>query len=392
MRGFFSQLAVAGNAEQMLPRCGACGLYKVCKTPKFAVAGKGRRKVLLVGDAPSASDDAKGKLLAGEGGRMLRASLTSLGIDVGRDVWVTNALICYPGASGATDAQVGYCRPNLTKALRELRPQVVVTLGRVALSSLLMSYWGNVGELARWVGWQIPMPAYWLCPTYNPDVVLKSNNDMMRRMFKEDLQRAFDITEAPPAKVDYESQVEKLLDEREVVRNLQAIDHDGGWVAFDYETNCLKPEYVGAKVVSAAVSNGRRTIAYPWTPRTANATRHFLHSPSTKKIASNLKFEERWTRFLFGSGVTNWGWDTMLAAHVLDSREGITGLKFQALVQLGVAAYNTTVEPYLLSVNRGHFNRVAQIEVGELLRYNGLDAVLEWQLAKRQRRQMGYLK
>jgi hypothetical protein len=160
-------------------------------------------------------------------------------------------------------------------------------------------------------------------------------------------------------------------------------------VAVDYETNCIKPEWPKARLVSCAVSNGERTISYPWTEKTKTATGILLHSSSTQKIASNLKMEERWTIKEFGHGVINWGWDTMLAAHCLDNRTGICSLKFQALVQFGLPNYNLHIEPYLKS-SHGPYNRITEIDLRQLLLYGGMDAILEYLLAMKQRKAMGF--
>jgi len=99
--------------------------------------------------------------------------------------------------------------------------------------------------------------------------------------------------------------------------------------------------------------------------------------------------EERWTLKKFGHGATNWGWDTMLASHCLDNRPGICSLKFQSLVRLGVPSYNDKIEPYLVN-QKGPYNRIHEIDMKDLLLYGGIDSVLEYRLAMKQRHDMGY--
>jgi len=111
-----------------------------------------------------------------------------------------------------------------------------------------------------------------------------------------------------------------------------------------------------------------------------------LLKSSIGKIASNLKFEERWTRYFLKHRVRNWDWDTMLAAHVLNNATGITGLKFQAFVQLGQSQYDKHIEPYLKSSKGQHLNRIREIPLKDLLVYNGMDSFLEIKLATLQKR------
>ena len=104
-----------------------------------------------------------------------------------------------------------------------------------------------------------------------------------------------------------------------------------------------------------------------------------------KKIASNLKFEERWTRAKLGHGVVGWHWDTMLAAHLIDNRPHITSIKFQAFVLLGVADYSSHVEEFLKPIGDSDYNRVEEMNEEDLLLYNGLDSLLEFKVMKKQK-------
>jgi len=160
-------------------------------------------------------------------------------------------------------------------------------------------------------------------------------------------------------------------------------------IAFDYETNCLKPEYKGAEIKSCSVCwGGKTTIAYPWKGEAIDATIELLKAPHAK-IASNLKFEHRWSKKILGIKVKNWMWDTMIASHVIDNRPGITSLKFQAFVLLGQGNYNRHIEPYLESKKGEHLNNIQEIEIEDLLLYNGLDSLLEYKVAVNQMRRLG---
>lgn len=353
--------------------------------------GDGKRGVLVVGESPGANEDEMGRPFVGKAGQFLRDCLDEIDVDLDQDAWTTNALICHPpGNKTPDDKQISYCRPNLLNAIRLYEPRVIVTLGRSALVSVLDSYWkSDVGPLERWVGWRIPLESHWVCPTYHPSYLLRMRNQLMDRLFVKHLKVAFAIDRDPPKLPIWEEEVELIYDDKEIVRALREMNDAGGFVAVDYETNCLKPEWEDARVFSCAVSNGKRTVSYPWTIESRLATGMLLKSPRTKKISSNLKMEERWTLREFGHGVVDWGWDTMLATHCLDNRPGICSLKFQSFVKMGVPSYNENIEPYLTS-SRGHYNRIAEIELKTLLFYNAMDALLEWRLAMRQRKEMGY--
>jgi DNA polymerase len=374
----------------MVAACGACGLFKGCEHPKMKPHGDGGKQVLIVGDFPGLVENELGRPFVDESGSFLKQTLRSFGITLERDALATNALICSTrGLKAPEPNQIDYCHPNLVKTIQEFQPRVIITLGRSALTSVLTGVWDDIKTLERWVGWRIPIKDYWVCPTYHPSYLLRMKNQLMDRQFSDHLEAAFAIDDEPPQLPDFTKKIEVLYDEEQIAESIFEMDNDGDWIAVDYESNCLKPEYPKAEIVSCAISNGKRTISFPWVGGVIGKVGQFLASGNTRKIAQNLRFEERWTLKTFGYGVNGWEWDCMLATHCLDNRPGICSLKFQALVQMGVPAYNTEIAP-LLESYKGPYNRIREIEMGSLLFYGGMDSLLEWKLAMKQRKEMGY--
>lgn len=347
---------------------------------------------MVVGEAPGATEDDEGKPFVGSSGELFQELFSRTGHDF-QDLRITNAIICRPPEDKLPKKgkEIEWCRPNLTRVIEQFKPRVIITLGRSALESVIQpTYWKTpLKEFARWTGWRIPLDKFWVCPTWNPSFILRFGNPTARsqheKLFFEHLEAALAIKKDPPKLPDFKKHIELIYDEAEIVRALRWFDQQGGSVAFDYESNCLKPEYPKAKIYSCAVSNGKRTVAYPWFGKAIQATSLLLRSGRTRKIASNMKHEERWTIKHLGHPVTNWDMDTVIAAHVLDNRPGIASLKFQSFVQLGVPTYNDKVEDFLLSASGSHYNRINEIVLSDLLFYNGMDAILEWFLARKQK-------
>lgn len=398
MRGFFAgSTLVTGRApSSLLPKCGACGLFKGCKSPKMGYSGSGRKGVLIVGEFPGVTDDESGSHFTGKAGAHLDDALDSLGINMREDCWLTNALICHPEGSKIPKASraVEFCRPNLLKTVRELKPVVVILLGPAAVQSYIGEVWKeNPGAINRWVGWQIPCqkPNVWICPTFDPLHLLREQNNVLDGLFASHLSAAVAKTERPWEEVpDYESQIEVVMDTREAAAILRRMTEKGGVIAFDYENNCLKPEVEGGEIVCASACwQGKKTIVYPWHGDAIVATGEMLHSDNCQFIASNLKHEDRWTRKAFGRPVRHWIWDTMVAAHVLDNRPGICGLKFQAFVRLGAEAYDEHISQFLKEREGQKTNRVKdEVDLRQLLTYCGTDTLLEYILAADQVAQM----
>ena len=399
IKGFFVGSEVRGSApKKTLPQCGACGLHKKCNSPKMAVAGDGKWRVLFVGSMPGDVEDKRGEHMCGNPGKYMRRVLRDLGFEFFEDGWKTNAIICNYPKPKKMSTVVGYCRPNVLKTIRELSPDVIVLMGRHAVHSVIGAVWKeDTGSIDKWTGWQIPSHEYnaWLCPIQHPSFVLYSGDMVIERQFKSQLQAAIDIKGKPWDIVpDLARDVKLVMDAKRAAKWLRkAARQKTGAVAFDYETNMLKPEGGDARIVSCSVAWGRekpeRCIAYPWYGEAVKATRELLES-GVPKIGANMKFEERWTHRILGCRVNNWVWDSVLAAHVLDNRPGVTSVKFQGFVRHGIPIWNERIDPFLKSKGDSKVNQIIQnVAVKDLLLYNGLDSLIEFMISVDQIREMG---
>ena len=401
-KGFFTGSQVRQQSPaKTLPQCGVCGLYKKCNSPKMPIAGRGGSGVLLVTEAPDEAEDTRGVQLAGKTGQQIRKILKRLRFDIDEGAWKTNAVVCHPPKNRkATSSEIVFCRPNLTRTIKSLNPAVIVPMGAAAIAGVLGTLWhGNLGGVERWVGWNIPSQDLnaWVCPTWHPSDAIASEEPIRSRQFRDHLATAIAHTHRPwpTGRPQWAAGVRRVTCPAKATQWLRnATGADCGAVAWDYETNMLKPDGPDAQIVSCAVAWGRkepeRCIAFPWHGEVIPAMGALLRSP-IPKIASNLKFEDRWTRKAFGHRVRGWVWDTMLAAHVLENRPGITSVKFQSFVRLGVPVWNDHIEPFLKTKGDARVNAILrEISINDLLLYNGLDALLEFRVATEQIKAMGY--
>jgi len=395
MEGFFVRTADNRIHLPLAPKCGACNLYKNCNTPKMQVTGKGNKRILIVGEFPTYQDDFQGKHFTDD---FLENELRSIGIRMRSDCYLTNAAICHPRKTSIPDKVIDYCRPNLIQTIKELNPVNIILLGKHAVKSLISYIWKESDKSpARWFGTQIPCQRLnaWICPIWSPNYISETgygvsqrDNEVRKLIFQQHLKSAFQLTEKPWKVVpNYRDSIEVILSDTEAAKEIPFFMQSKRAAAFDFETNMLKPDSDSAKIVSCSISDGKRTIAYPVYGAAMQATDEFLKS-DVPKICSNFKFEDRWTRRIFGHGIRNLDFDTMLAAHLLDNKSGVCGLKFQAFVKLGQESYNDHIEPYLKADGSNEENRIKEIPIRELLIYNGLDSLLEWKLAKIQKQEI----
>jgi len=369
--------------------CGACGLSKHCKSPKMPHTGQGRKRILFIAEAPGEEEDRRNVQLIGQAGQFLRRHLAQLHVDLDVDCWKTNAVICRPvNNEKPTSTMINACQANVLATIRKTHPHVIVLLGESANISLLPLIWdGDPTPVGKWVGWTIPSRRFnaWVCPTYHPSFIIRAGDNALELLFHKHLAKFMKLRGRPYSEkpVQEESFVECIYRPAKAARLIREITEGRGPTAFDYETTCLKPDWgEEAKIVSASICWGHNKVAaFPFCGDVPEAMRSYLRCPRPK-IASNLKFEERWSRTKLNTRVRNWYWDTMQAAHVLDFRRGITSIKFQAFVLLGVGQYNDTIKPYIESKGTSHLNRMAHAPLNELLVYNGLDSLLEYRVAK----------
>lgn len=399
MPGFFtaSQLTETRAPTPLVPRCGSCGLYKTCKSPKMPVTGQGQRRILLLGEAPGRHEDERNKQFVGETGQLLQRTIAKFGVDMRKDCWLTNSLICRPpGNDIPKNEMIAWCRPNLLTTLRKLQPDLIIPLGGVAVESLIGHFWKeDVGGIMRWAGFHIPCQKInaWICPTYHPSYVAREKkNPVVELIWRRHLKAALKHSGKPWGVVpDYKSRVKLILDPTDAAYLINKIIKLGGPIAFDYESTSLKPDGEG-EIVSCAVAyreTGSRAIAFPWYGDVIPAVRRLLSS-NLPKYGHNIKHEERWTIKIFGVPVRNWKFCSMVGAHTIDTRPGITSLKFQAFALLGEESYDDHIKPHLKAKKGSKINRILEeVELKKLLLYNGLDALHTFDVAEKQMEHLG---
>jgi uracil-DNA glycosylase len=121
--------------HEEIRRHGGCG-FEICENATNIVPGEGDpdAEVMLVGEAPGASEDEQGRPFVGRAGRLLDELLEAAGL-VRADVFITNVVKARPpGNRDPKAAEVAHHMPWLEQQLALIRPGVVIPLGRHALA------------------------------------------------------------------------------------------------------------------------------------------------------------------------------------------------------------------------------------------------------------------
>ncbi|MEX2581804.1 MAG: uracil-DNA glycosylase [Gemmatimonadota bacterium] len=117
-------------------RCTRCDLY-TSRTQVVPGAGPANPRILVIGEAPGASEDREGVPFVGRSGALLDAMLEAAGLSR-QQVFIANVIRCRPPENrNPRAAEVRACSGWLRQQIRILRPAAVATLGRFALQHFI---------------------------------------------------------------------------------------------------------------------------------------------------------------------------------------------------------------------------------------------------------------
>jgi DNA polymerase len=115
-------------------RASGCG-FEPCETCTNMVPGEGAAdaRIIVVGEAPGAREDASGRPFVGPAGKLLDTLLVEAGLDR-ESVFITNVFKARPPGNRDPRAdEIAHHRPWLDAQLALIGPELVVPLGRHAL-------------------------------------------------------------------------------------------------------------------------------------------------------------------------------------------------------------------------------------------------------------------
>jgi uracil-DNA glycosylase len=141
-------------------------------------------RLLLVGEAPGAEEDARGEPFVGRSGQLLDALLAAAGLERSATA-VANVVKCRPPGNRAPRArEMTACRPFLERQLRVADPQLVVCLGGTATQW----FFGRSSRLTRLRGTVHDVDGRAVIATYHPSAALRFGpNGQPMRALREDL-------------------------------------------------------------------------------------------------------------------------------------------------------------------------------------------------------------
>jgi len=397
MDSFFTKQETqsASRPDGKVYSCAGCGRYKDSHNARMQEYGKGKKGILVISGSPSKLDDKRGMPWQDKEGRAFQHTLKDCGIDLFEDCICIHSVLCYSDEN-VTNTQLTSCYINkISKLIKRLSPVMIITVGDLALRSIIGQRWkGDLGKVDKWRGWIVPDQEYkcWIAPIYHPADIDVSKPEVMT-VWKQDIKNAVQAvdTKFPVLKVPTIHYLEDLS----VLRDVKASQ-----MTFDYETTGLKPHALGHRILCASVAFNKEEVYVFEIPKKRVDLQPFLDlltNWNIGKMAHNMKFEDTWTKIRLRVDVGGWDWDSMLAAHIMDNRTGVTGLKFQTYVNFGVVDYASEVGPWLKSKDKGGnaINRLQEYMESssskrKVLTYCALDSHYQFLLAMKQIKLIDY--
>ena len=178
--------------------CCRCGLVS---TRNKVVPGEGNpnARIMFIGEAPGADEDAQGRPFVGRAGQLLDNIIKACGLKRS-DVFIANILKCRPPENRDPRAEeIISCLPFLQRQIEIIEPEIMVALGAHAAKTLLNST-ESIGQLrGRFHEYNAGLgkPSVKLMATYHPAYLLRNYSQENRRRVWEDMKKVLAELELP---------------------------------------------------------------------------------------------------------------------------------------------------------------------------------------------------
>jgi DNA polymerase len=184
---------VAGESPEEILRglyksfheCKACGLHRGRNHFVFG-EGPPDARLMFVGEGPGFDEDRTGRPFVGKAGQLLEKIIIAMGLQRS-DVFIGNIVKCRPpGNRTPFPEEMRMCAPVLERQIEVIQPQVIIALGKTALTYFKQA---NVsimrlrGKYFSWKGIQI-------MPTFHPAYILR--NPAAKRDVWSDVQQVME--------------------------------------------------------------------------------------------------------------------------------------------------------------------------------------------------------
>ena len=175
--------ATHDGLQELALACQRCRLADGRKNVVFS-DGSPEARLMVVGEAPGANEDATGLPFVGAAGRYLDLLLATVDLSRKESVYICNVLKCRPpGNRDPMPDEIDLCSPFLRQQIEIVRPEAMLAVGSFSAKLLTGREKSALGKLRGEVHNYQGVP---LIVTYHPAALLR--NPRWTRAFWDDLQ------------------------------------------------------------------------------------------------------------------------------------------------------------------------------------------------------------
>ncbi len=172
--------------QQDVASCQRCSL-SATRTQTVFGSGDNNADWMLIGEAPGRNEDLEGKPFVGKAGLLLTEMLRAVGL-TREQVFIANIIKCRPPENrDPKTEEVTACSDYLHRQIDEIRPKIILALGRIAAQNLLKTD-QPIGKLRGTVHYLDKTPVVVI---YHPAYLLRSL--LEKRKAWADLQMALQL-------------------------------------------------------------------------------------------------------------------------------------------------------------------------------------------------------
>lgn len=136
-REIVENISTIADLKEALLNFDGCALKFGANHTVFG-AGNPNSKIMIIGEAPGATEDAQGIPFCGESGKLLDNMLASIKLSREKNFYISNTVFWRPPANRApTQEEIDICKPFVEKHIAIIKPKLLILVGATAVSSLL---------------------------------------------------------------------------------------------------------------------------------------------------------------------------------------------------------------------------------------------------------------
>ena len=150
--------------------CDCCGQNQ--PLPKVVVSrGNPSARLMLIGEAPGASEDASGEPFVGRSGKLLDQLCIEVGINPSEDVYICNAVKCRPPKNRRpSKKELLSSLPWLSQQIKLVDPLIILLSGSTAVEAVL----GIKDKISTIRGVWKPWQGRMVMPLFHPSYLLRN--------------------------------------------------------------------------------------------------------------------------------------------------------------------------------------------------------------------------